>query len=428
MRSVTNNVGLTLIDEGEDGYESRSAGDDDGRSMQMAISELHPGAAYLDGGDVYVVSRLRTDDFASSELREHVRESSVDELADEYVCRACGGTVADPNAACECGMDASRQRRRLVVPESVRAHRSDLLMTAEGDPARAVYADDSGTIQNTYAERQTDVLAFEAEHEHKFTGPEGESLGRIAYGDIEVLLHTDSFRAKYKSGEMDAETTPFRTCGVEDCPGIVYEGETDRLRCSADADHRPGGSDGFELVRLGYRYGTEGIRVDLADTAQAHTLVHGLRVALQYLGGVSIRDLSEVVHGDGVVDLFDAQAGGAGVTRLLFEDGPNGHESLQQAITLLREHFVCECEDGCPLCLYQYGCDTHNRGSTFDRDGLFERLDAAGAGNATAVADGGLDGTTTDTERDSGGAFDPGDTKRPNRTDISTTPKRDTDS
>jgi hypothetical protein len=255
-------------------------------------------------------------------------------------------------------------------------------------------------------------------------------LGRIAYGDIDVLLHTDSFRAKYKSGEMDGETTPFRTCGADDCPGIVYETESDtnRLRCSADADHRPGGSDGFELVRLGYRYGTEGIRVDLADTAQAHTLVHGLRVALQYLGGVSIRDLSEVVHGDGVVDLFDAQAGGAGVTRLLFENGPEGHEPLQQALALLREHFQCECEDGCPLCLYQYGCDTHNRGSTFDREGLFERLDAAGAGNAPAVADGGIDSTATDAGSGSGVAFDPEDTTQTSRTDISTTTKRDTDS
>jgi len=390
MRSVTNNVGLTLIDEGEDGYESRSAGDDDGRSMRMAISELHPGAAYLDKGDVYVVSRVRTDDFASSELREQVRGSGVDELADEYVCRACGAAATDPNAACDCSGEAGRERRRLVAPDSVRAHRSDLRMAAEGDPARAVYGEASETIQNTYAERQTDILAFEARHTHEFSGPDGEQLGRVMYGDMDVLLHTDSYRAKYKSGEIDAEETPFRICGVDDCTGIVYEGDDEQFRCSADTDHRPGGDDGFELVRLGYRYGTEGIRADLTDTAQAHTLVHGFRVALQYLGGVSIRELSEVVHDDGVVDLFDAQEGGAGVTRLLFEAGPGGQDTLRQAINLLQKHFQCDCEDGCPLCLYQYGCDTHNRGSTFDREGLFERLDAADAGETPVVGDGGI--------------------------------------
>jgi hypothetical protein len=408
MRSVTNNVGLALVDEGDDGYESRSAGDDDGRSMRMAISELHPGAAYLDKGDVYVVSRLRTDDFASSELREQVRGSGMDELADEYVCRACGTAAMDPNTACDCSAQAGRERRRLVAPDSVRAHRSDLRMTAEGDPARAVYEEESETIQNTYAERQTDVLGFEARHTHEFTGPDGDQLGWVAHGDIDVLLHADNYRAKYKSGEMDAEGTPFRVCGVDDCTGIVYETGDDQFRCSADADHRPGGDDGFELVRLGYRYGTEGIRVNLADTAQAHTLVHGFRVALQYIGGVSIRELSEVVHGEGVVDLFDAQEGGAGVTRLLFEAGPGGRDTLQQAIDLLQKHFQCDCEDGCPLCLYQYGCDTHNRGSTFDREGLFERLDVAGVGGTPVVGAGGVaagtgidqDDPTTDTTTD----------------------------
>jgi ATP-dependent helicase YprA (DUF1998 family) len=420
MRSVTNNVGLTLVDEGEDGYESRSAGDDDGRSMRMAISELHPGAAYLDQGDVYVVSRLRTDDFASSELREHVRGSGVDELAGEYICQACGAATTDPNAACDCGKEAGWKRRRLVVPESVRAHRSDLRMTAEGDPARAVYGEESGTIQNTYAERQTDVLEFEARRTHEFTGPDGDQLGQVTYGDIDVLLHTDSYRAKYKSGEMDAEETSFRICGADDCTGIVYESEDEQLRCSADADHQPNGDDGFELVRLGYRYGTEGIRVDLADTAQAHTLVHGFRVALQYLGGVSIRELSEVVHGDGVVDLFDAQEGGAGVTRLLFEAGPGGQDTLRQAIELLQKHFQCDCEDGCPLCLYQYGCDTHNRGSTFDREGLFDRLDTAEAGENPVVGDGGIASETGVEQNESTGDTSNGEETTTNTTDIDT--------
>ena len=312
MRSVSNNIGLTLVDEGDDGYESRSSGDD-GRSMRMAISELHPGAAYLDRGDVYVVSRLRTDDFASSELRESVRGSQADDLANEYVCPACGESDTDPASGCTCGANVGRERRQLVVPESVRAHRSDLLMTSEGDPAREVYEDSNETIQNTYAERKTDVLSFDPRRTFELSSRDGDPLGRIEYGAIDVLLHTDGFRAKYKSGEMDAERTPFRVCGADDCTGIVYPGNDEQLRCSADASHRPNGEHGYELVRLGYRYQTEGIRVDLQDSQQAHTLTHGFRVALQYLGGVNIRELSEVVHEDGIVDLFDAQEGGAGV-------------------------------------------------------------------------------------------------------------------
>lgn len=388
MRSVTNNVGVSLVDAGEDGYRTRSIGEDDGRSMRMSISELHPGAAYLDGGDAYVVSQLSTDEFASSELRERVRHSQASRLAEEYVCPACGESHEAPGDACDCGADTDLRRRRLVVPESVRAHRSDLLMSADGDPARMVYRNPSNEIQNTYAERKTEVLKFEPTKRFELMDEGGEPLGSVEYGSIDVLLHTDSFRAKYKSGETDGDTTPFMLCGDDDCPGIVYRDEDDQLHCSANADHSPGHDTGHELARLGYEYQTDGIRIDLDNTAEAHTLVHGFRVALQYLGGVSVRELSEVVHGDGVVDLFDAQEGGAGVTGLLFESG-DGRRNFEQAIALLRTHFQCDCDDGCPLCLYQYGCDTHNRGGSFDREGLFDRLDRVST--AVLTTDSGTD-------------------------------------
>jgi len=48
MRSVATTAGLTLVDEG---YDRRNVGDQSsGRAMRMALSELHPGAAYLDNG------------------------------------------------------------------------------------------------------------------------------------------------------------------------------------------------------------------------------------------------------------------------------------------------------------------------------------------------------------------------------------------
>lgn len=397
MRSVTNNVGVGLVDTGEDGYLTRSIGEDNGRSMRMAISELHPGAAYLDGGDAFVVSQLSTDEFASSELRERVRRSQASGLAEEYVCPACGEGHETPSKSCGCGADADLRRRRLVVPESVRANRSDLLMSADGDPARTVYREPSNEIQNTYAERKTEVLEFEPAKRIDLTGEDGDPLGTIEYGSIDVLLHTDEFRAKYKSGEMDGETTPFMVCGDDDCPGIIYRDKDEQLHCTANADHSPAHDTGYELARLGYEYQTDGVRVDLDDTAEAHTMVHGLRVALQYLGGVSVRELSEVVHGDGVVDLFDAQEGGAGVTGLLFE-GRDDRRNFEQAISLLRQHFQCGCEDGCPLCLYQYGCDTHNRGRSFDREGLFERLDRAST--AVLATDGGTGIERTESNED----------------------------
>ncbi|MFC4440495.1 MULTISPECIES: DEAD/DEAH box helicase [Natrialbaceae] len=374
MRTVSDNVGMMLVDSDGDEYTSRSIGDDRGRSMRMAISELHPGAAYLDGGDAYVVSRLLVNDFGSSELRERVRATDAPELAEQYRCPACRTAFDAPSAHCDCDSDVSLVRQRLVSPAGVTAHRSDLLMTANGDPARAVYENTQNEVQNTYAERNTDILSFDPESTFEVQ-TEGGVLGTVQYGTFTVLLHSSEYRAKYKNGEVDGQSTLFEVCGADDCTGIVYN-NNDRAHCSANAEHNPRGNEGSEFVRLGYSYETTGVRVDLHDSEQSHTLVHGFRLALQYLGGVSIRELTEVVH-DGektAVDLFDSQEGGADVARLLVAEGGERHENFQTAVDLLTDHFHCDCDTGCPLCLYQYGCDTRNRDDTFDRDSILTTL------------------------------------------------------
>jgi len=100
-------------------------------------------------------------------------------------------------------------------------------------------------------------------------------------------------------------------------------------------------------------------------------LAHGLRVALQYLGGVNIRDLAEYVDEEHV-DIFEAQEGGTDVARLVFERSDNEYRSFDRAVGLMREQFDCGCENGCPSCLYQYGCDVRNDQRSFNRDRLRE--------------------------------------------------------
>jgi hypothetical protein len=196
----------------------------------------------------------------------------------------------------------------------------------------------------------------------------------LQFGTFTVLVHASEYRAKYKSGERDAEPTPFEICGDPDCTGIVYNGDGARY-CSADSGHDPEGEEGSEFVRLGYAYRTNGVRVDLGDATQSHVLAHGFRLALQYLGGVSVRDLTEVTHGDqSVVDIFDAQEGGDGVARLLVADSATEQSNFKTAVNLIETHFSCDCDGGCPLCLYQYGCDTKNQSDTFDKTGVADLL------------------------------------------------------
>jgi ATP-dependent helicase YprA (DUF1998 family) len=379
MRTVSDSVAVSLVDSDGDGYQTRSLADDDGRAVKMAISELHPGAAYLDGGNTYVVSHLSTDDFESSELRQRVREADATDLAEEYICPTCRSTYEEPDRDCECDSSGSLTRQRLVAPSAVTAHRSDLLMSSGGHAAREIYGKNQSEIQNTYAERETDVLSFDPTERFDIETEHGDRVGSLQFGTFTVLVHASEYRAKYKNGELDAQPTPFEVCGDPDCTGIIYRDKEEQRHCSADSEHSPNGDEGSEFVRLGYSYETNGVRVDLGDTDQSHVFAHGFRLALQYLGGVSIRDLTEVTHGEDSsgVDVFDAQEGGGGVARLLVTDSTTEQSNFKTAVELLGAHLACDCEGGCPLCLYQYGCDTRNRNDTFDRDSVVDLIDDA---------------------------------------------------
>ena len=377
MRSVATTAGLTLVD---DGYNRRTVGDQEsGRAMRMALSELHPGAAYLEGGETYTVSRVRLDDKASSDLRDIVNQADDEnQLAEELFCPACH-TSQDLSAnECDCENDVSLKRRRLAVLDSVDAYHDNLKLTADGDEARYLHNEPNNPVQNTYAERQTSILAFDAERTFELQDSTGESVGSIAYGEYSVLLHTESYKTKYKSGEVDPRATPFEVCGEENCPGVIYQDSTEQRRCSADPDHFPNGRGAdSEFIRLGYQYDTQGIRVQLGTRDLSHTLAHGLRVALQYLGGVNIRDIAEYV-GEEHVDIFEAQEGGTDVARLIFKQTNSEYRAFDRAVSLMREQFDCDCENGCPSCLYQYGCDVRNDQRSFDREHLREIISQSG--------------------------------------------------
>jgi ATP-dependent helicase YprA (DUF1998 family) len=374
MRSVATTAGLTLVDEG---YDRRNiGGQSSGRAMRMALSELHPGAAYLDNGETYTVARVRFDDKASSDLRETVSNAtSNDHLADELVCPACNSTYGLNTSGCGCENEVPLKRRRLAVLDSVEAYHDNLQLTSEGDEARYLHTEPNQQVQNTYAERETSILSFDTKQMYELQTGDGEALGTLEYGVYSVLLHTDGYRTKYKTGETDPQESLFEVCGEENCHGVIYEDNDETRRCSADPEHFPEGRGAnSEFVRLGYQYETQGVRVGLKNREQSHTLAHGLRVALQYLGGVNIRELSEYV-GEDHVDIFESQEGGSDVARLLFEQSDGEFHAFSRAVGLMTEQFDCNCDSGCPSCLYQYGCDVRNDQRSFDRDRLLANLD-----------------------------------------------------
>lgn len=375
MRNIATSVGLTLIGENYGRVSIGSA--EGGREMRMALSELHPGAAYLhNDGETYVVSRVTYDEYASGELQRAVEDLDGIGYDSEYVCKACHAVSPDPFEVCpECGRDLAPKRRRLAVMDTVEAYREDLSISIDGDlTARELYEADDADIQSTFADRETSILTFEPQESYAIVNGDGDQVGTIRYGDLEVLTHATGYRARYSNGAVDSHETLFERCGVEGCPGIVKRTD-DRARCTVDAGHDPDDhQDPSEFVRLGYRYATEGLEIDLETSVEEHTFAHAIRVSLQYLGGVDIRELGESIESEAVY-VFDSQEGGANIANILVREVDEAFVHFDDAMSLIETHFACDCESGCPLCIYQYGCDNWNRPASLDREAVLALFD-----------------------------------------------------
>lgn len=367
MRKIASSVGLTLI--GED-YERMAIGSaEGGREMRMALGELHPGAAYLHDRETYVVARVSYDDYASEMLESDIADLEGIPYDTEFVCPVCHTATPDPFEVCpECNRELASKRRRLAVMDSVEAYREDLAVSIDDEfQARDVYQESDAEIQSTFSDRETSILTFDPEKSLTLVDGTGSEIGTIRYGELDVLTHATGYRARYSNGAVDPHETLFERCGVEGCTGIIKRTEGE-ARCSVDSRHDPDGyEESSEFVRLGYRYSTEGLEINLSSSIEEHTFAHAIRVSLQYLGGVDIREISESVESEAVY-VFDSQEGGANISNIITREVEGEFVHFDDAMSLVETHFQCECESGCPLCTYQYGCDNWNKPASLDRE------------------------------------------------------------
>jgi len=377
LRTVSDSVEISVVDESGD--PERVGDDRGGRSSRLALSELHPYAAYLHDRRPHIVSQVVTDDKGSEDLRELLeanaedREDARSHLAVEYLCPECGDASADPAMDCDCDSDVNRIERRMFALDSVEATLDTEPLPNEKDRAGTVYEDSSSRVQSTFANKETEIISFDPEDRFGIVSSEGEQVGSLEHGSYEILEYADSYRAKYQSGKVDGSLTRFELCDEPDCPGVIYSDHEDTKQCSVNAEHVPDDSTDTVLARFGYAYQTEGVRLILTNREQSvtHSLGHGIRLGLQKLSGVTIRDVNEHVGAEHV-DIFDAQEGGAAVARQLIKRQDDRFQNFQTALELMEQQFDCSCDDGCPRCLYQYGCAERNDPHSLDRGGARE--------------------------------------------------------
>jgi hypothetical protein len=360
LRSVGDSVDYQLI--GEE-FENVSDGS---RARRIALSELHPGAAYLHDSKSYVVTRVSWEPLETARISEQFEDAAI--------CTTCGSEFDTDTVHCEsCGI----RLKRLItkVPEWVTAYRHDLPLTSTPNaqqlrPSSVYQAEEE--IQSTYAPVETDAGdSFDPEVSYNIADEDGAIHGRFEYGNVTLVASTKQFWATYKNGGSDPLPNVFEMCGVEGCNGVIAS-VGDSAYCTNNVEHAVEDSI---AVRPATKFSTKAAQVRFDSEELEHGFAHGLRVALQYIGGVSVRQVPESIEDEGTL-VYDSDEGGSGITVLLIQD--DGKE-FERATQIMRETFSpgeskCNCENGCPFCIYQYGCVEQNNPDSFDKDELLDLL------------------------------------------------------
>lgn len=360
LRSVGSSVDYQLI--GED-FEHVSDGS---RERRTALSELHPGAAYLYDSETYVVTQMYWEPLESARI--------TDDLEDAAICPTCASEYDSDTSNCEsCGT----RLKPLVtqVPERVIAYQHDLPLSSTPSTQQlqpsTVYQNDTEP-QSTYAPVEIDAGdSFEATFSRDVVDENETVHGQFEYGDVTLLASTSKYWATYKDGGADPLPNVFEMCGVDGCNGAIAR-TGDSAYCTNNVEHPV---DESEAVRPATKFSTKAVRVRFDSEELEHGFAHGLRVALQYIGGVSVRQVPESIEDEGTL-VYDSDEGGSGITVLLTQDDG---EKFKRAVELMREAFSpdeskCNCENGCPFCLYQYGCVEQNDPESFAKDELLDLL------------------------------------------------------
>jgi len=118
----------------------------------------------------------------------------------------------------------------------------------------------------------------------------------------------------------------------------------------------------FRTKLLLARYG------EVVEPEAIHALEHAVIHAARPVVGAGLSDLGGVSYPTGHVVIYDATPGGSGLSKLLFKRLEKAHRIAYDILA------NCDCEDGCPRCVYDPFCGNNNR--LLSRKGALKLIDA----------------------------------------------------
>jgi len=375
IRNVTDSVEILAYEEhnGQIRAIPRSS-----RDMLMATREYHPYAVTLTGRSLFLTRAVEFDPWKTEEIRASLAATGMAQLP--WTCVQCGRVFIQINKPiCTCG-------GILLQPMPVALQRAEIhpLNLGLGDdpdrPGSLLYPEDvfrlaayGQKVTRTIPKQSRRVLGFNSVESLQIVGKNGNQLGFITYGDLEVASFTEGCSVLYENGLREPWLQPFVVCGEAGCHGVIVQSRRVRF-CAIDHSHD---LTKQILIWPTYLYRSKGIRIQLFDQPEpvAHAFAHGLRMALEKTAGMSVRNINELFGDDGIY-VYDSIPGGAGVTELLLRQINGKYQYFIQAIKTISEVVTdCSCRDGCPHCIYQYGCENWNEPKSLSRVGLVTFLD-----------------------------------------------------
>ena len=364
IRGVEDDVAVELIRNatGEPEIERIS------RGIAPALREYAPGALSLNDTQEYVTLAV----LPSLARTEHLRRRMEDlQLSSPRACLRCGGLTPDSVPQCaNCG--SATVQVDTIVPGRARAFLRDEPLRADAResarrlvPSQAFPLGDSDTpLESTFVDGGTRVLSFDTLRRVDLRDAAGKTVASLELGRIELLFTASSIAATYTTGEREGRARLFELCGESGCGGVIAPAHAGVVGfCMLDPTHDVGRR---RIVQTASHFVSVGLRVrGLPILPDGHSLLHGLRAGLEKVAGVLARSIGEHVE-DEFAFLFDDEPGGTGACELLLNSS-EAHINLRTALEVAAGLSQCACDDGCPLCLFQYGCGKRNASATLSR-------------------------------------------------------------
>jgi ATP-dependent helicase YprA (DUF1998 family) len=346
------------------------------RDLGPALREFAPGAVTLHDTQEYVTLSVLPNGPRTEEVGRLLRDL---DLPGARACMRCATLWdADAGGLCpSCGQPSAPIER--LVPGTVRAYRrDDPLGEDPRDPQRKLYpshafplGDADTVLESTFVHGTTRILSFEPRRSAQLLDANGAPIGQLAMGRLEILHTADSISASYTTGQREVRPRLFEICGEPGCGGFIApRAGTVAGFCMVDPRHD---ASRRRVAQLCAHLSTVGVRLIGLPDGQLHALLHGLRAGMERVAGVLVRSVGEQVMAEEGY-LYDMAPGGAGICELLLDPG-EGFQHFRTALDVTRVLATCGCEDGCPRCLYQYGCSTRNSPTSLSRRALARLMD-----------------------------------------------------